>query len=133
MSDSAIDTDGTFGGDTGGKQIRLAKKNIQTEYLISVLLAIRDFDIIIRTMTRADDPRFVVMARQIVNRVLDDEIKYKLLDAFDKNLEALAATSMDSNVVSMKKVFAAQDIVGEVNSYLDEYFALHKGQVIGDV
>ena len=134
MSDSAIDTAGAFaGGGEGGKQIRLPKKNIQTEYLISSLLALRDFDAIIKDMKRTDDPRFIVMARQIINRVLDDEIKFRLLDAFDQRRTDISKSTATADEKALEMIFAAQDAVGEVNSYYDEFFALHKGQIIGDV
>jgi len=123
------------GGGEGTKLMRLPKKSIQSEYLVSVLLAIRDFDTIIKNLPSADDPRPRLMARQIVNRILDDEIRYKLIDAFDNKIKEISNDKQYTNVgmKSIRIVEVSQDTVGEVNSYLDEFFALHKGQAIGDV
>jgi hypothetical protein len=134
MTESAIDSAGELGsGGEQSKQFRLPSKNINREYLISCLLALRDFDAIIKNMQRLDDPRFRIMARQIVNRILDDDIRYSLLTAFDLKLKEIADSNAIADVQSANIITASQDIVGEVNSYLDNFFALHKGQVIGDV
>jgi hypothetical protein len=121
------------GGGEGTKLMRLPKKSIQSEYLVSVLLSIRDFDSIIKNLASTDDPRPRLMARQIVNRILDDEIRYKLIDAFDTKVKMINSDSQNINLRAIRIVEASQDAVGEVNSYLDEFFALHKGQAIGDV
>lgn len=115
------------------KQLRLPNKSINSEYLYSILLAIRDMDGIIKSLQRSDDIRPKLMARQIINRILDDEIKYSLLDKFNQGLEQIENGEGDDYVKGARVIAFSQDAVGEVNSYLDEYFGLHKGQVIGDV
>ena len=115
------------------KQLRLPNKSINSEYLYSILLAIRDMDGIIKSLQRSDDIRPKLMARQIINRILDDEIKYSLLDKFNLGLEQIENGEGDDYVKGARVIAFSQDAVGEVNSYLDEYFGLHKGQVIGDV
>ena len=134
MDGLGVDVTGELAGGSGeGKQIRLPKKNMQSEYLLSCLLAIRDMDGVCRNIQRLDDPRPPITARQIINRILDDEIRYKLLDALDKKIEEINNSKDNEKIKSAAIVRASQDAIGEVNSYLDEFFALHKGQLIGDV
>lgn len=130
-------SDGVSG--EGSKQIRLPKQNINNEYFVGILRVIDKFDGVLALLERIDDPRPAIMARQIINRILDDDIRYKLLDKFDEKLAEVSAMK-DSNgqPVNEKNIHAeririSQDFVGEVNGYLDEYLALHKGQEIGEV
>lgn len=127
------------GGNEGGRQMRLPQKSINSEYFISTLLVIRTFDNVLGSLTRIDDPRPKILARQIINRILDDDIKYALLDKFDEKMKAID-TMKDANGVELtssakweERIRVSQDFAGEVNSYLDEFLALHKGQEIGDV
>lgn len=121
--------------DTGGESrlMRLPKKSIQSEYLLSTLMVIRTFDIMLGDLKRIDDPRPTILARQIINRVLDDEIRFKLLDAYDAKLAEATKAQGSADDRAAQKIRIAQDFVGEVNGYMDEFFALHKGQEIGDV
>ena len=123
----------TMAPSSDNKQIRLPNKNINSEYLMSIMFAIRDMDSIIKDIKRVDDPRPQFMARQIINRVLDDEIRYIMIDKFDAAIKKIEAGEGDDYVKGRAVIQLSQDIVGEVNSYLDEFFGLHKGQVIGDV
>ena len=134
MAEFGIDTAGELAGGSGeGRQIRLPKKNMQSEYLMSCLLVVRDMDNVCRNLQRLDDPRPPIVARQVINRVLDDPIRYKLIDSLDTKILEINGGSENERVKQATIVRASQDIVGEVNSYLDEFFALHKGQLIGDV
>ena len=134
MAEPGLDSAGELSGGSGeGKQIRLPRKSMQSEYLLSCLLAIRDMDAVCRNMQRLDDPRPPITARQIINRILDDEIRYKLLDALDAKIDEINASKDSEKIKSAAIIRASQDAIGEVNSYFDEFFALHKGQLIGDV
>lgn len=122
----------SYGG-SESKSIRLPRKNINQEYLTGILLEKRDLDAIIKNINTTDDPRIYLMARQIINSILDDEIRYKLIDALDEEINKINGGKESTTEKGVKIIKASQDAVGEVNSYLDEFFALHKGQVIGDV
>lgn len=113
--------------------IRLPKKSIQQEYLMSCQLALRTFDIMLADLKRIDDPRPRILARQIINRILDDDIRYKLLDKFDEKLEAVKNAPGNEDEHAAEVIRISQDFVGEVNAYFDEFFAIHKGQVIGEI
>ena len=126
-------TGGTSGGGEGGKAIRLPHKSIQAEYLISVLMVISKFDQVLSELKNTNDPRPPIMARQIINRILDDTIKFELLDKFDRKLQAIKESGISADEQVLEVIRLSQDIAGEANSYLDEYFAIHKGQEIGDV
>jgi hypothetical protein len=127
---AAMSPDGT-GGDA--RQMRLPKKSIQSEYLMSILMVERSFDQVLVDLKRVDDPRPRVLARQIINRVLDDPIRYSIIDSFNANIDKINNAPGTSEEKALNIISLSQDTVGEVNSYLDEYFALHKGQEIGDV
>lgn len=127
---AAMSVDGT-GGEA--RQMRLPKKSIQSEYLMSILMVERSFDQVLVDLKRVDDPRPRVLTRQIINRVLDDEIRYRIIDAFNANIIKINEGKGTSEEKALDIISLSQDTVGEVNSYLDEYFALHKGQEIGDV
>jgi hypothetical protein len=123
----------------GSRQIRLPKKSINSEYFFSILLVIRTLDNVLGNMQRIDDPRPPILARQIINRILDDDIKYELLDKFDSKMKEINEMKDSSGQPASsiekweEKVRVSQDFVGEVTSYLDEFLALHKGQEIGEV
>ena len=115
------------------RQMRLPKKSIQSEYLMSILMVERSFDNVLVDLKRVDDPRPRILARQIINRVLDDPIRYSIIDSFSENIKKITAGNGTADAKALDIISLSQDTVGEVNSYLDEYFALHKGQEIGDV
>ena len=129
--------DGSLGqsSDSSGesKQIRLPKKSIQYEYMTSILLVERSFDQVLVDLRQISDPRPRILARQIINRVLDDPIRYSILDKFAYNLDKISRGTGTADEKALSVISLSQDAVGEVNSYLDEFFALHKGQEIGDV
>ena len=120
-------------GGEGGKAMRLPHKSIQAEYLISVLMVIGRFDAVLSDLKSINDPRPPILARQIINRILDDEIKYRLLEKFDEKLKEIKDSNKPTDEQLAEIIRLSQDIAGEANSYLDEYFAIHKGQEIGDV
>lgn len=124
-----------FAGNEGSKQMKLPKKSINQEWFIGILLVIRSMDSSLSQLVRMDDPRPRLLARQIINRILDDDIKYALLDKFDEKMKEIDASPdfRDSDERCAEKIRVSQDFVGEVNSYLDEFLALHKGQEIGEV
>lgn len=123
----------------GGKQIRLPKQNINNEWFVGTIEVIKKMDFVLSTLTRVDDPRVKIMARQVINRVLDDKTRWKLLDAFDAKLKEIDemkdATGKPASSAEQceERIRVSQDFVGEVNGYLDEALALHKGQEIGEV
>jgi hypothetical protein len=123
----------------GGKQIRLPKQNINNEWFVGTIEVIKKMDFVLSTLTRVDDPRPKIMARQIINRVLDDKTRWKLLDAFDAKLKEIDNMKDAENKPASsteqceERIRVSQDFVGEVNGYLDEALALHKGQEIGEV
>lgn len=123
----------------GGKQIRLPKQNINNEWFIGTIEVIKKMDFVLSTLTRVDDPRVKIMARQVINRVLDDKTRWKLLDAFDAKLKEIDNMKDAENKPASsteqceERIRVSQDFVGEVNGYLDEALALHKGQEIGEV
>jgi hypothetical protein len=123
----------------GGKQMRLPKQNINNEWFVGTIEVIKKMDFVLASLTRVDDPRPKIMARQIINRILDDKTRYKILDAFDEKLKEIdTMKSKDGNPASSaeqweERIRISQDFVGEVNGYLDEALALHKGQEIGEV
>jgi hypothetical protein len=129
---------GGYAGE-GGKQMRLPKQNINNEWFVGTIEVIKKMDFVLSTLTRVDDPRPKIMARQIINRILDDKTRYTLLDAFDKKLEEInEMKDKDGKPASStdqweERIRISQDFVGEVNGYLDEALALHKGQEIGEV
>jgi hypothetical protein len=125
-------TEGTSGGE-GGKAIRLPHKSIQAEYLISILMVISKFDGVLADLKSTNDPRPPILARQIINRILDDDIRYELLDKFDQKQKEIREKFPTADEQMIEIIRVSQDIAGEANSYLDEYFAIHKGQEIGDV
>jgi hypothetical protein len=138
MANVAAQSDGSNMGE-GGKQIRLPKQNINNEWFVGTIEVIKKMDFVLSTLTRVDDPRVEIMARQVINRVLDDKTRWKLLDAFDaklkeidnmKDAENKPASSTEQHE---ERIRVSQDFVGEVNGYLDEALALHKGQEIGEV
>lgn len=124
-----------FEGNEGSKQMKLPRKSINQEWFFSTLLVIRDMDSSLGKLIRVDDPRPVLLARQIINRILDDDIKYALLDKYDEALKAIESNPefTTADMKCAERIRVSQDFVGEVNSYLDEFLALHKGQEIGDV
>lgn len=138
MADVAAQTGGDNVGE-GGKQIRLPKQNINNEWFVGTIEVIKKMDFVLSTLTRVDDPRVKIMARQVINRVLDDKTRWKLLDAFDAKLKEIDnMKDADNKPASSteqceERIRVSQDFVGEVNGYLDEALALHKGQEIGEV
>lgn len=122
----------------GGKQMRLPKQNINNEWFVGTIEVIKKMDLVLASLTRVDDPRPKLMARQIINRVLDDKTRYKLLDAFDEKIKEIEnmqdENGKPSSALQAEEIIRiSQDFVGEVNGYLDEALALHKGQEIGEV
>lgn len=138
MADVAAQPDGSNMGE-GGKQIRLPKQNINNEWFVGTVEVIKKMDFVLSTLTRIDDIRPPIMARQVINRVLDDKTRWKLLDLFDAKLKEIddmktpEGTPVHTNIQYAERIRISQDFVGEVNGYLDEALALHKGQEIGEV
>jgi len=130
---------GGSGYGEGGKQMRLPKQNINNEWFVGTIEVIKKMDFVLSTLTRTDDPRPKIMARQIINRILDDKTRYKILDAFDEKMKEIDnMKDKEGNPAPTtdqweERIRISQDFVGEVNGYLDEALALHKGQEIGEV
>lgn len=122
----------------GGKQIRLPKQSINANWFDATLDVIKKMDYVLSNLTRTDDPRPKIMARQIINRILDDTTRYALLDAFDEKMREIDNMKRDDGKPTTtdeqceERIRVSQDFVGEVNGYLDEALALHKGQEIGE-
>jgi hypothetical protein len=122
----------------GGKQIRLPKQSINANWFDATLDVIKKMDYVLSNLTRTDDPRPKIMARQIINRILDDTTRYALLDAFDEKMREIENMKRDDGKPTTtdeqceERIRVSQDFVGEVNGYLDEALALHKGQEIGE-
>lgn len=133
MMDDVLSGSGPDANNGDAKMMRLPKKSIQQEYLMTLLFDKRDFTGVLKDLKRLDDPRPQILARQIINGILDDDIKLTMLKTFDKVLKDIADSNQDADAKAMDVIKASQDAVGAVNSYLDEFFALHKGQEIGDV
>jgi hypothetical protein len=137
MADVAAQSESSNVGE-GGKQMRLPKQNINNEWFVGTIEVIKKMDFVLSTLTRVDDPRPKIMARQVINRVLDDKTRWKLLDAFDTKLKEIDnmkdehGHSVPSTEQWEERIRVSQDFVGEVNGYLDEALALHKGQEIGE-
>jgi hypothetical protein len=122
----------------GGKQIRLPKQSINANWFDATLDVIKKMDYVLSNLTRTDDPRPKIMARQIINRILDDKTRYALLDAFDEKMKEIDNLKREdgkpptTDEQCEERIRVSQDFVGEVNGYLDEALALHKGQEIGE-
>lgn len=122
----------------GGKQIRLPKQSINANWFDATLDVIKKMDYVLSNLTRTDDPRPKIMARQIINRVLDDKTRYTMLDKFDEKMKEIDNMKRDDGSPTTtseqceERIRVSQDFVGEVNGYLDEALALHKGQEIGE-
>jgi hypothetical protein len=122
----------------GGKQIRLPKQSINANWFDATLDVIKKMDYVLSNLTRTDDPRPKIMARQIINRILDDKTRYALLDAFDEKMKEIDNMKREDGKPTTtdeqceERIRVSQDFVGEVNGYLDEALALHKGQEIGE-
>jgi hypothetical protein len=56
-----------------------------------------------------------------------------MLDKLDEKINEINNSKDPADIKSIHIISLSQDITGEFNSYLDEFFALHKGQEIGDV
>ena len=133
MMDNVLSNSGPDSSSGDAKMMRLPKKSIQQEYLMTLLFDKRDFTGVLKDLKRLDDPRPQILARQIINGILDDDIKLTMLKTFDEVLLKIANGEQDADAKAMDVIKASQDAVGAVNSYLDEFFGLHKGQEIGDV
>ena len=118
---------------SGDGMTKLARRNIQTIYLDRTLQAIQAMDSSLQNLQGGTDQRPMYLARQCVNRILDDDIRHELLKQFDKKISEISASTTDNEKKSHLIRLASIDVVGEVNSYLDEYLAVHRGQEIGDV
>src|SRR5574344_659695 len=117
---SAPQSDGGGAGE-GGKQMRLPKQNINNEWFVGTIEVIKKMDFVLSTLTRVDDPRVKIMARQVINRVLDDKTRWKLLDAFDAKLKEIDNMKDAENKPASsteqceERIRVSQDFVGEVN------------------
>ena len=54
---------GEYAGE-GGKQMRLPKQNINNEWFVGTIEVIKKMDFVLSTLTRVDDPRPKIMARE---------------------------------------------------------------------
>lgn len=110
----------------------IAPKSIQDRYLQTTLEAVRTFDWTISNLTGVTDRRPKYLARQIINRTLDDETRHKLLQEFDKKLDEIYASDANNDEKADAVIQVSIDAVGETISYLDEYLNIHRKNEIGD-
>lgn len=118
--------------DPGGETHKIARQTIQEQYLAKTLEAIRSFDWVLTNLTGTTDRRPKYIARQIINRTLDDEIRHSLLKEFDKKLQEINASSKTNEQKADEIIQVSIDAVGESISYLDEYLNIHRQNTLGD-
>jgi hypothetical protein len=116
-------------GDATGK---IARQSIQMQYLSVTLQAVRSFDWVLTNLQGVTDRRPKYICRQIINRVLDDEIRHAMLREFDKKLAEINASQKTNEQKSDEIIQLSIDSTGEAIAYLDEFLNIHKQNVVGD-
>jgi len=119
-------------GGNGGETHKIARQTIQEQYLAKTLEAIRSFDWVLTNLSGTTDRRPKYIARQIINRTLDDEIRHALLREFDKKIQEINVSSKTNEQKADEIIQVSIDIVGESISYLDEYLNIHRQNTLGD-
>ena len=119
----------------GEASTRLARRSIQQNYLDRCLQGITFMFQCVSNMesNSGTTVNTTHIARLYINCILDDTIRHLLLTEFDKKLKEIR----DTNSTLAERIYIvnmlAIDMIGEVNSYFDEYFSVHTGQEIGEV
>lgn len=116
----------------GDASHKVARQSVQELYLQKTLEAVRTFDWVLSNLEGTTDRRPKYMARQILNRILDDGIRHELLREFDKKLAEINASGKNNETKSDEIIQLSIDVVGEAVSYLDEYLNVHKLNTLGD-
>lgn len=118
--------------DAGAGPAKIARQSVQELYLQKTLEAIRSFDYVLTNLTGTTDKRPKYIARQIINRILDDEIRHNLLREFDKKVSEINARQASNEQKADEITQVSIDAVGEVVAYLDEFLNIHRQNVLGE-
>jgi hypothetical protein len=119
--------------DTGDSlELNIAPATFNERYKLHVLLLIQAFNASITGNLTDITPR--IRARSCVIAILDQEMKNKLLDAYDADLDDIRAkTDIDNEHKSEMMLFLAQNVVSKVYDWLDVDMGLWHKQRIGKI
>ena len=119
--------------DTGESlETNIAFATFNDRYKVHVLILIQAFNESITANLTDITPR--IRARSCVIAILDQDMKNKLLDAYDAELDEIRARSdVDNEHKSEMMLFLAQNVVSKVYDWLDYDLGLWHKQRIGKI
>lgn len=119
--------------DTGDSlETNIAPATFNERYKMHVLLLIQAFNASITGNLTDITPR--IRARSCVIAILDQEMKNKLLDAYDQELDDIRErTDIDNEHKSEMMLFLAQNVVSKVYDWLDVDMGLWHKLRIGKI
>lgn len=89
------------------------------------------FDNMLVNLNGSTDFKPYLFARSMILKIPEDEIRYKLIKMFDDEIEKIRKEPGLSNEDrGLKRLILAQNVLGEVMAYVDEYIGLSRTIVI---
>jgi hypothetical protein len=111
---------------------RVARQSIHEQYLQKSLEAVASFGFVLSNLNGITDQRPRLVARHIVNMIVDDDIRHTILIEFDRRIAEINAKDEHNEWKANEICKLSSDVVGEAISYLDEYLNIHKTNSIED-
>jgi len=116
-----------------GLKTGIPPKSAPEAYLFNVLNGFSMFDQLILNLNGVTDFRVYFFVRNVIMKIPEDEIRMNLLKALDIEIKRIDALEIPNEERSQLKILTAQNAMGQVMSYLDEYIGIAKTVVIADI
>lgn len=113
-----------------GLKTGIPQKTGPDMWLLNVLNGFARFDYIIQTLQGFTDPRPYLQARNLIIKIPEDAIRTALLKALDEEVKRINDQALSNDEKGELKILTAQNAVGQVSSYVDEFIGIAKTIVI---
>jgi hypothetical protein len=105
-------------------------KSAPEAWLNNVFIGQQRFDQIIQTLQGHTDPRIYYFARNLIIKIPEDTIRKDLLVKLDEEVARINGLKISSEEKGSLVILTAQNAVGQVTSYADEFVGIARTLVI---
>ena len=113
-----------------GLKTGIPPKSAPEAWLINVFNGLTRFDFIIQTLQGSTDPLIYFFVRNLIIKIPEDRIRENLLMALDKEIDRINKMTISNDEKGELRILTAQNAVGQVVAYADEYVGISRTIII---
>ena len=107
-----------------GLKTGIPPKSSPEAWLINIFNGMQRSDLIIASLTGYTDPRMYLHARGQIVKIPDMEIRTRLLRQLDEEIARIEGENLTNEEEGLQKIIAAQNALGGVMDYFDEFVGI---------